>query len=59
MRGITQFIFTAAIATFTTMAQAQNGDVLMTIGSEKVSKAEFEYVYKKNNKNGYNQNFPF
>lgn len=51
MRGITQFIFTAAIATFTTMAQAQNGDVLMTIGSEKVSKAEFEYVYKKNNKN--------
>ncbi len=28
---------------------AQNSDVLMTIGNEKVSKKEFEYVFKKNN----------
>ena len=30
---------------------AQNSDVLMTIGKENVTKSEFEYVFKKNNKN--------
>lgn len=28
---------------------SQNPDVLMTIGNEKISKKEFEYVFKKNN----------
>jgi peptidyl-prolyl cis-trans isomerase SurA len=33
---------------------AQNSDVLMTIGKENVSKKEFEYVFKKNNKQATN-----
>jgi peptidyl-prolyl cis-trans isomerase SurA len=33
---------------------AQNSDVLMTIGKENVSKKEFEYVFKKNNKQALN-----
>lgn len=28
---------------------AQNSDVILTVGNEKVSKKEFEYVFKKNN----------
>lgn len=33
---------------------AQNSDVLMTIGKENVTKKEFEYVFKKNNKQAQN-----
>lgn len=33
---------------------AQNSEVLMTIGKENVTKKEFEYVFKKNNKNADN-----
>ncbi len=33
---------------------AQNSEVLMTIGKENVTKKEFEYVFKKNNKNAQN-----
>ncbi len=35
-------------------ATAQKEEILLTIGDTKISKAEFERIYKKNNDNLYN-----
>ncbi len=34
---------------------SQNNEILVTIGDTKISKAEFERIYKKNNSNLYNE----
>ncbi len=33
---------------------AQNSDIILSVGPEKITKKEFEYVFKKNNKNSEN-----
>ncbi len=38
---------------FTFCAFAQENDILLTIDGQNISKAEFEYIYKKNNSNLY------
>ncbi len=49
--GLKRIFLSVACLGMGLSAIAQNSDVLMTIGNEKVSKSEFEYVFKKNNKN--------
>jgi len=51
VRILNSFLF---ILVFTVCAFAQNEETLVTIGGENVSKAEFEYIYRKNNNNLYN-----
>lgn len=41
---------------FSFSAFAQNNEVLLSVGTHEVSKAEFEHIYKKNNNNLYDQN---
>ena len=43
------------ISLLATGIHAQTDEILLTIGEEQVSKAEFEYIYKKNNSNLYNE----
>lgn len=40
---------------FSTGLFAQNDSILLTIGDQKISKDEFEYIYKKNNSNLYSE----
>lgn len=42
-------VLSVACTSMVFSVMAQNSDVLMTIGNEKVSKKEFEYVFRKNN----------
>lgn len=43
------FLITAIIVFNGLNLIAQNSDVILTVGNEKVTKKEFEYVFKKNN----------
>lgn len=43
-----------ALCFFVLGAVAQNDGILVTIGDNTVTKAEFEYIYRKNNSNLYN-----
>lgn len=52
MKKITLF-FTLVIFTITIFAQ--KGNVLMTVGSKKITDNEFSYIYKKNNSDNLNE----
>lgn len=47
-------MLSVALTSMVFSVMAQNSEVLMTIGKENVTKKEFEYVFKKNNKNAQN-----
>jgi peptidyl-prolyl cis-trans isomerase SurA len=47
-------MLSVALTSMVFSVMAQNSEVLMTIGNENVTKKEFEYVFKKNNKNAQN-----
>lgn len=51
-RFLSSFIVFCVIAF---AAQAQKSETLLTIGNTKISKAEFERIYKKNNSNLFNE----
>jgi len=52
MKKITLFF---ALAIFTTAIFAQESNVLMTVGSKKITNNEFSYIYKKNNSDNLNE----
>ena len=52
MKQITLFF---ALAIFTTALFAQKNNVLMTVGTKKITDEEFSYIYKKNNSDNLNE----